>query len=178
MAAQVASTLRSVSASSSGRAAGPGAMPNVATMPASLSAAVTFGVARHFSSDGDNRFSLRFRQSRDAARYLAVRRLPVDRPFAGDDDIGPRARLACMQQIEHQLDAGAHGRVEQAQHAAAGAARRARARLICYFATVQCRDGVGEPAQTAVEQCGLFRDSRLSAARTRRRRRPSRSEDW
>ena len=35
--------------------------------------------------------------------------------------------------------------------------RRARARLICYFATVQCRDGVGEPAQTAVEQCGLFR---------------------
>ena len=37
------------------------------------------------------------------------------------------------------------------------AARRARARLICYFATVQCRDGVGEPAQTAVEQCGLFR---------------------
>lgn len=35
-------------------------------------------IARHFSSDGDNRFSLRFRQSRDAARYLAVRRLPVD----------------------------------------------------------------------------------------------------
>ena len=43
MAAQVASTLRFVPVSSSGRAAGPGAMPNVATMPASLSAAVTFG---------------------------------------------------------------------------------------------------------------------------------------
>ena len=62
-----------------------------------------------------------------------------------------------MQQIEHQLDAGAHGRVEQAQHAAAGAARRARTRLIGDFSTVQCRDGVGEPAQTAVEQCDLFR---------------------
>ena len=116
---------------SSGRAAGPGAMPNVATMPASLSAAVTFG-SRVTFLNGDNRFSLRLRQSRDAARYLAVRRLPVIRPFAGDDDIGPRARLACMQQIERRLDAGAHGRVEQAQHAAAGAAHRARARLICY----------------------------------------------
>ena len=133
MAAQVASTLRFVPVSSSGRAAGPGAMPNVATMPASLSAAVTFGVARHFSSDGDNRFSLRFRQSRDAARHFAVGRLLVDRPFAGDDDIGPCAGFARMQHIEYQLDAGTHGRVEQAEHAAAGAARRARARLIRYY---------------------------------------------
>ncbi len=104
IAAQVISTLRSVLAINVVRSAGPGAMPNVAIMPAFVQRFDGVWVTGYRSADGNGWFSLRLRQFCNAAWHFAVWRLTVDRTFSGDDDVSPSARFTAMCKIKHEFD--------------------------------------------------------------------------
>ena len=125
------------------------------------------------AADGDDGDAVAAGGGQHADWGLASQALRVQRPLAGDHQVGAGDGVVEAGQLQHRLDARPQFRPQQRHRAEAGTTRCASPRHVPQVLPSGRRDQVGPVAERCVEECHLVRGRTLLRPVDRRRARRS-----